>query len=187
MNFNAEYFGNYITQTFQDVFPDFATFNETYVNLGIPTTLKETSTLQTLYYLLYSKYGNSTVASTDINQFKFQLFSLIFQHGANWERKLDLQTKIRNLSDDELLKSSQQVVNHALNPSTAPSTDTLDALPYINQQTTSGFKKNKVDAYSYLYTILQDDVTESFLNRFKPLFLSIVYPQMPLWYITENE
>lgn len=187
MNSALNLFSNYITPTFADVFPDFQTFHNDYSTLGIPPTLKEEDALHTLYCLLYSKYGNSTIVLTDINQFKFQLFSLIFQHGANWEKKLDLQNKIRNLSDEELLKSSQQVVNHALNPQTAPTTDSLEALPYVNQQTTSGYRKNKVDAYAYLYTLLQDDVTEDFLNKFKSLFIAIVFPQMPLWYITENE
>lgn len=187
MTFNAEYFGNYITSTFADVYPNFDAFEDDYNNLGLPATLTSAESLKTLYYLLYSKYGNSSISSTDTTQFKFQLFSIIFQHGANWERKLSLQKSIREISDEELLKSSQQVVNHALNPSTLPSTDTLEALSYINEQTTSGYKKNKVDAYSYLYSILQDDVTEEFLNKFKRLFIAIVFPQAPLWYISENE
>lgn len=187
MNYNAEYFGNYITSTFSDVYSTFEKFKEDYEGLGLPNTLQSENTLQVLYYLLYSKYGNSTIASTDTNQFKFQLFSIIFQHGANWERKLELQKAIRELTDDELLKSSQQIVNHALNPQTEPATSSMEALGYINEQTTSGYKKNKVDAYSYLYTILEDDTTEQFLNKFKKLFLAIVYPQAPLWYITEND
>lgn len=90
---------------------------------------------------------------------------------------------MRELTDDEILASSQQIVNHALNPSTEPSTSSLEALGYINEQTTSGYKKNKIDAYSFLSTILKDDYTEEFLNRFKSLFISILYPQAPLWYV----
>lgn len=189
MNCSIGYFGNYITSTFSNIYPNFEAFKTDYLSLGIPPTLGEDyeDTLRTLYYLLYSKYGNSTVASTDETQFKFQLFSIIFQHGANWKRKLELQKSIRELTDEELLKSSQQIVNHALNPSTEPGTDTFSTLGYINEQTTQGYKKNKVDAYFDLYTILKDDTTEQFLNRFKKLFLAIVYPQAPLWYITENE
>lgn len=175
---------NYITPTFKDIFPTLNDFEQSFFESGLPITfMSEAETLLVIYTLLMSKYANSNILSSDTDQFKLQLFSIIYQHAPNWERRLDLQGKIRSLSDDEILRSSQQIVNQALNPSTAPATDSLEALTYINQQTTSGYKKNKVDAYSYVYTILQDDVTEEFINKFKHLFIKIVYP----YYFTIEE
>lgn len=34
-----------------------------------------------LYYLLYARYGNNPIANTDINQFKYKMYSVIFQYG----------------------------------------------------------------------------------------------------------
>lgn len=183
---NEKLFGSYITMTFCDIYPDYETFLNDYSNLSFPTTLQDENNLRIIYYLLYSKYGNSNILSTDITQFKFQLFSIIYQHGAIWERKMALQKSLRELTDEEILTSSRQVINHALNPSSAPTTDSMEALNYINEQTTSGYKKNKIDAYMFLYDVLRDDITAEFMGRFKRLFISIVMPQMPLWYIDEN-
>ena len=176
-------FGNYITMTFSDIYPDYETFLDDYRNLSFPTTLEDEENLRVIYYLLYSKYGNSNILSTDITQFKFQLFSLIYQHAAIWERKMALQKSLRELTDEEILISSRQVINHALNPSSEPSTNAMEALNYINEQTTSGYKKNKIDAYMFLYDVLRDDITAEFINRFKKLFIAIVFPQAPLWYV----
>ena len=35
--------------------------------------------------------------------------------------------------------------------------------------------------------LVEKDVTEEFMNKFKKLFLIIVEPQLPLWYLTEVE
>ena len=64
------------------------------------------------------------------------------------------------------------------NPSTTPNASTLEALPFIDSQTSSGYKKNKIDAYTLLYQVLEDNVTEEFLQRFKKLFMAIAYPNM---------
>jgi hypothetical protein len=34
-----------------------------------------------VYYLLYARYGNNPIANRDENQFKFKIFSVIFQYG----------------------------------------------------------------------------------------------------------
>ena len=100
---------------------------------------------------------------------------------------MSIQTDFRALTEDELLTGTKQINNHSYNPSTAPSTDTLDELPTINEQTSTKYKKSKMDAYANLMALLEKDVTEEFMNKFKKLFLIIVEPQLPLWYLTEVE
>ena len=41
-----------------------------------------------------------------------------------------------------------------------------------------------MDAYAMLIALLETDVTESFLDKFKKLFLKVVQPELPLWYAT---
>ena len=74
-----------------------------------------------------------------------------------------------------------------MNPSTAPATQTLDELPYINGQNTTNYKKSKMDAYGQLWELLNTDVTGQFLTKFKDCFKKFVRPEMPLVYITEEE
>lgn len=90
------------------------------------------------------------------------------------------------MTDDELFTGATQIHNHAYNPGTAPSTNTLNELTAINEQNTSKNKKGKMDAYAMLIALLETDVTESFLNKFKKLFLTVVQPEEPLWYATDT-
>ena len=69
---HAPLYGSYRTRTFSEVFPDANEFVEAYVNSGLyPSTVQiPTTSLTALYYLLYARYGNSHIASSDENQFK---------------------------------------------------------------------------------------------------------------------
>lgn len=180
---NKSLYGNYRQVKFTDVYPDVATFLSDYNSNGIKTTISQDSAT-TLYYLIYSRFGNSVIASSDTNRFKYDLFGTIFSYGPTWEKRLDIQEKLRNLTDDELFAGSTQIHNHAYNPGTAPSTGTLDELPAINEQNTSKYKKDKMSGYAMLVSLLDTDVTESFISKFKKLFLTVVQPELPLWYAT---
>lgn len=184
--YKGSLYGSYRQLKFSDVYYTAEDFLTDYKTLGLPTTISEAN-VTTLYYLLYGKYGNSTVASSDINRFKYRLFSLVFQHAPVWAKKLDIQERLRNLSEDELLTGSRQIYNAALNPSVEPSTDTTDELQYINSQNVTKNRKGKLEGYALLYELLKEDVTEAFLNKFKSLFLTIVEPEEPLLYITEED
>ena len=139
-----------------------------------------------VFYLLYARYGNNPIANLDELQWKFKIFSTIFQYGPTWEKRLDLQGKIRSLTESDLLTGSKAIHNHAFNPSTAPSTNSLTELTYINDQQTSSFKKNKLDAYTQQWDMLETDVTEDFLNKFKKCFKIFVSPERPLLYVSES-
>ena len=115
------------------------------------------------------------------------IFSVIFQYGPTWEKRLDIQKKIRDLTETELLTGSKAIHNHALNPSTAPSTSSLDELTYINDQQTSQFRKNKLDAYGIQLSLLKTDVTEEFLDKFKKCFKIFVSSERPLLYVTDTD
>lgn len=181
---NNSLYGNYRQVKFTDVYPDVATFLSDYTSNGIKTTISQESAT-TLYYLIYSRFGNSVIASSDTNRFKYDLFGTIFSYGPTWEKRLDIQEKLRNLTDDELFAGSTQIHNHAFNPGTAPSTGTLDELPAINEQNTSKYKKDKMSGYAMLVSLLDTDVTESFISKFKKLFITVVQPELPLWYATD--
>ena len=182
--FNSVY-GNYRTRTFTDIYPKVEDFIEDYTYNGIKTTIT-TDSITTLYYLLYARYGNSHIVNSDENQFKYRLFSTIFMYGPTWEKRLDVQNKLRGLTDKELIEGTKQINNHSYNPSTEPSTSDNEELPTTNEQTSTKYKKSKMDAYAILIALLETDVTEEFVAKFKKLFLSIVEPQNPLWYITEQ-
>lgn len=184
---NNSYYGNFRTRTFSDIFPDLQTFNNYRNEVAIDIPFASTTIMNTLYYLLYARYGNSHIANSDENQFIYSVFSIAFMYGPTWEKRLDIQSKIRSLSEDELLRGTKSIFNHSYNPSTSPSTSTLEELTTINDQNTSNIKRGKLEAYAMLNSILETDVTEEFIGQFKKLFIIVTAPDYPLWYVTEEE
>lgn len=131
LNNGSSLYGNFRTRTFTDIYTELEDFKQDYTDNGIPGTISEAN-LTTLYYLLYARYGNSNIASSDENQFKYKLFSIIFMYGPAWQKRLEIQKKLMELSDDEIVRGTTAIHNAALNPSQAPSTQTLEELNYIN-------------------------------------------------------
>ena len=161
--YNADYYHG----TFQEVWEKASDFVTDYKTSGVNTSAQALglnqitdSELTMIYYLLYSRYGNNPYAADDLYRFKYNLFSTIFMYAPTWLKRLDIQNKLRNLTDDELING-------------------------INTQNVASTKKSKIAAYSDLVDLLKTDVTEQFLDKFKKLFLYVVAPQFP--YLYKNE
>lgn len=184
----APKYGNY---TFAEIWPSLAEFlsdyNENIAFFEADTTPLDSDYINTFFFLMYAKYGNSPIANNDVNQFKFKLFSYIFAYGPMWQKKQKIQEAVRGLSEDELLIGSKQIYNHAFNPSATPSTETLEELTYINDQNTANHKKSKMEAYSILWELLHANATEEFLRQFKKLFSVAVGVENPLFYIQDED
>lgn len=178
------------TKLFCDVYNNAADFLNEYKSsalydaeyIGTPPVLHLNNSLSDkeatiLFYLLYSKYGNNPIANYDELQFKYKLFATIFQYGPAWSKKLEIQNKLRELSEGDIRLGSKAIYNHAYNPSTAPSTDTLDELIAINEQNTTKYNKSKLEGYGDLWDLISNDVTEAFLKKFEKLFKQFVSPE----------
>lgn len=175
------------TVKFTDIWDDADSFLYDYQNVGIPTTIDVNTSATTLYYLLYARYGNNPIMNFDITQFKYKVFAIIYQYGPTWEKRLDIQKKLRELTDPQLALGATVITNHAMNPQTEPSTQDLNELLYINDQSVNKYQKSPLDKYAQLWDLLETDVTAEFLNRFQKLFKQFVRPEKPLLYVTEEE
>lgn len=103
---NVEMIPQYDTKLFTDIFDDAGSFVYYYKNIGIPTTISEANA-RTLYYLLYARYGNNPIANYDEEQFKYKIFSVVFQYGPTWEKRLSVQETLRNMSLSDLVDNGQ--------------------------------------------------------------------------------
>lgn len=180
----------YTTLTFAQVWKNYSEFKGDYdlLILGFednPAPIKEAS-LKTVYYLLYARYGNNPIANTDVGQFKMKMFSTIYAYGPTWEKKQDIQKTIRALTETDLLTGAKQIYNHALNPSSEPSTSALTELEYINDQNTANYKKSKMEAYSILWSILHAEATKEFIDKFKKCF-AVFIDKMPAPFYIDND
>ena len=182
----------YSTILFTDVWDDVADFVSDWKDNGIPYKINNVQTLtdtnvNTLFYLLYARYGNNPIANRDVTQFKYKIFSIIFQYGPTWQKNLDIQATVRGLTEDDIRAGSFAMYNQALNPSTAPTTASDTELNYINGQNTTRYKKSKLEGYAILTELLKADVTEDFLKKFNICFKRFVSSERPLIYVTDNE
>ncbi len=117
----------------------------------------------------------------------FKIYSVIFKYGPTWEKRIEVQEKIRNLNEDEIRTGTKQIFNRADNPSTDPSTCTLEEINYINSQNTANLKKSKLEGYEMLLNLLESDVTEEFINKFRICFKQFVMPENTVLYDSEGE
>ena len=193
MMFDCEsYFGGYRTRTFTQIF---STDGETGSYQAFAKMLAATPfakkiqdakiDTELLFYLLYSRYGNSHISYTDEDQFVYALFSIIMTYGPAWAKRLSIQEELQKLSLEEgsdIYLGSGAIYNHALNPGTAPSTQTLNELPQINEQNTTKYRKSKLEGLASLAALLETDVSEEFLGKFRKLFIRVVAPDRPLIY-----
>jgi hypothetical protein len=183
------YYGGFRTRTFAQIFPSFDVFETVYNASGLAISFSTEAdvgiTLKQLYIMLYAHYGNSHISYSDENQFIYYMFSIIYQYGPTVIREREIQDKLRGLTDAELTLGGKAIYNHAYNPSTAPSTTTLEELPTINDQNTTNYKKSTMEGYATLLALLKKDVIDEFIHRFKQLFIQVAAPDYPLLYTTE--
>ena len=184
---NNSVYGNMRTRTFNDIYGDLNAFNTDYEYYASNGLNAQISQINTLFYLLCARYGNSHIMNSDENQFKLKLFSTIYQYGPTWDKRLSIQDRLRNLSEDEIRTGFRQISNRALNPDSDPSTQDLDELTYVNSQDVTKSKKSILASYQELWDMLKIDVTDEFLNKFKPLFKQVVIPEHTYIYETEEE
>lgn len=126
-------FPHYQTVLFTDVYGEVNDFIYDYNNVGIPKTISVENCM-TLYYLLYARYGNSPIANWDVNQFKYKVFSTIFQYGPVWEKKLSVQEALRSLNISDLVDNG---AIHDLFTHDGSNSGTLDSTVTTDQDTTN--------------------------------------------------
>lgn len=168
-------------RTFNQIFPDSNSFTaglpQEYLEYMQDLNGNNIVPMGILYLLLKGKYGLSRIAGSSEDSFKNRLYALIFQYGPTWARNMQIQDKLRKLTDAQLLTGSKQVNDHAYNPSTVieggPNPDSGE-IETTNEQTRTKYTKSYMEAYYNLMSLLKRDVTEDFLNRFKSLFQWVI-------------
>lgn len=117
---NSEMLPRYDTKLMTEVWSQASEFLTDYQNAGIPTTIS-VQNATTLYYLLYARYGNTPIANYDENQWKYKMFSIIFQYGPTWEKRLDVQNTLRGLQISDLVDngSFHELFSHSATESSS--------------------------------------------------------------------
>lgn len=177
-------FTEYPNPTFADVFPSAQEFIEEYKDTAFGTGVNALSnaTLTQLFYLLYARYGDSHTYYTDMMQFKYNVFSLVFMYGPTWEKRIDFQSKLRNLTDEEIREGTTTEHSHA----DTPGTKDVETVNYIDSLNKTKYKKSKIEGIALAEQLLTTDITRDFLNKFSKLFIRIIAPYEPIYFETET-
>jgi len=160
------------SRKFCDIFPDVDTFVDGYTNSKL-SEVNTVSNPELVYYLLYARYANWYIIPVDENQWKYKVYSTMFMYGPTWEKRLDMQKRIRELTEDDIRRGSKRIDNLSYNPSTSPSNDSMEPLDTINQQHFNGWEKSPLEGYANLEMLLETDVSEEFIGKFKKLFTRV--------------
>lgn len=185
------YYGGYRTRTFAEIFPEVWGFRDEWEASqfnnfsGRDYMVGLNAIIPQIYYMLYAHYGNSHIAYTDENQFKYYVWTLLYQYGPTMAKEREIQEKLVMMDDAEIVLGGKAVYNHSYNPNTEPSTNSLEELLTINDQNTTNYKKSKLEGYANLQVLLKKDVLDEFIHRFARLFIKITAPDYPLLYETE--
>lgn len=188
-------YGEFRTNSFQEIFPDYETFKAQYdaspfagyTLEGVQKKNVSDENIELLFYSLYARYGNEHIAASDENRTKWRLFSIIAEYGPTWQSRLEFQRKVQNMTLAQLQVSNITINNIALHDQTDPSTSTTDELTFISEQNVQKTKRSEIDALNLRNEILRVDVTEQFLEKFKPLFCKFVGRRRVLLYENELE
>ena len=168
----------YDTKLFTDIWDNATDFIYDYTHVGIPTTISNTNAT-TLFYLLYARYGNNPIANYDQTQFKYKLFSIIFQYGPTWEKRLSIQETLRGLQLEDLLTDGglSELFGHQ-GANSSSKTDSTNSTRTIDNDTTSTGSVT-VDTDS--------DNTDVKNHAFNPSSAPAVDAFSPLTYINQQE
>lgn len=170
------------TRAFAEIFPNATEFITNFANSGLPARNLTNEDFVIIYFLLVSEFANNPIRSNSEDRFKLQISSLLYQHAPVWKKETELQDLILALTEEEMTQGSKAIYNHALNPSTAPSTSSLEELTYIDQQNTTQYAKAKSEAYTQIGAMLDGEVSRRFIDKFRDLFKIDAYPDNQLVY-----
>ena len=173
----------YNTMTFAQIWKTNNEFVSDYNNSFAAGCIKNPELLGNL---LYAEYGNSPIAFCDVNLFKANVWSITFKFGPTWEKRLEIQAKLRGLSEEDLRAGSKAINNQALNPTQFQTTSSLEEVTELTSQTVQKFAKSKLDAYAQLNELLEEDVTSELIRQYKKCFKQFVMPEYVTLYADEE-
>lgn len=188
---SREMLPQYDTKLMVEIWEDVSDFIYDYKHVGIPTTISDANAT-TLYYLLYARYGNTPIANYDENQFKYKIFSVIFQYGPTWEKRLAVQGILRNMSINDLVDNGglSELFNHTGSANVTKSGSDNNTRTYQEAGTNTGTVSVASDgttSTSHNNTVDTDNIIEDIKNHaYNPSTAPSTDAYSPLNYINEQ-
>lgn len=107
-------------------------------------------------------------------------------YGPSWAKELELQQQLRGLTNEQLSEGTVRLNNTVLNEGTVVD-DPKQLLGRLNDQRASITQRGTIEQINSVLMLLKDDVTENFLDRFKPIFAIVTTPANELLYEVDDD
>lgn len=182
------YTESYATPKFSDLWQSALEFTEDMHPLmteGFDTELTAAQ-CNRLFYELSARYTDGHIRYTNIMQFKLKLGALLSTYGPLYFQQLALIKDASSRTIEDYLRDGKVLTAVADNNNSMPAVGSENELPYTNAQSVTNSTRAIDVALSVKRGLLRDEVSNAFYNRFKELFISILIPQTPLWFVTEE-
>jgi hypothetical protein len=171
------------TKLFSEIWERVDEFVYDYQTIGIPMTIS-ISNANTLFYLLYARYGNNPIANYDEEQFKYKVFSIIWQYGPTWQKRLSVQESLRGLQLSDLIDdgSLHELFSHTGSENSSKTGSDGNTRTYQEAGTNTG-----TQAVAHTGTIRTQGDNEDIKNHaFNPGTAPAANAYSPLGYINEQ-
>lgn len=171
------------TMTLLEIYPTVADFKADYNEIGMINTTISDDNLSLIYYVLMGVYADSATTNSSLDMFRFRFFTRIMDYAPIYIRELKTQKELLEMADNgDIEKSSEVVYNTASNPSKKPPVNSREPLNFIDNQSATLHKRSRLDALSYLHSMLDGDASARFIARFDDLFRPILYGNEAIGY-----
>lgn len=171
------------TKLFSEIWERVDEFVYDYQTIGIPMTIS-ISNANTLFYLLYARYGNNPIANYDEEQFKYKVFSIIWQYGPTWQKRLSVQESLRGLQLSDLIDdgSLHELFSHTGSENSSKTGSDGNTRTYQEAGTNTG-----TQAVAHTGTVRAQGDNEDIKNHaFNPGTAPAQDAYSPLGYINEQ-
>lgn len=133
------------------------------------------------YNALMGRYAESDIRYKNVTQFKLAFMTLNKEAQEKLRSKLLINTRLRNLTEEQALEGTIVISNNATNPDTSPAVDAWEPLPYVNAQ--SG-QKEKISTVRGLYNwkhSVGGQAFNEYLDTFTKLFKVLIIEEEDLY------
>lgn len=164
---------DYNTQLFKNIFPDYDTFKNWYLNCGLSDNETDVPAKKT-FTLIANEYNDSHT-SLSVEGFKEHFANDIYTYYKEFEETTKNILELMKLTEDDIAIADSMITNFASVPETTSSTDT-ESVDYITNQQKTLNKKGKLTIQKELLSSKRTFTTRTFINRFRHLFIKIISP-----------
>lgn len=164
----------FLTKTFYEKYPNSEEFLKMWNVSPFKINTITNEEIIEIYNHLLTEYMVSHFNFIEPLQIDLQVAHLIHNYYPNVKKRLDLQSQMLALTDEELAQGGLLIQSDMVNPDTDEITPLGDDLPYTSKKSIQTRKHSKLDRIARQYGLIIDGIYDTFILKFKDLFITLI-------------